>query len=439
MGDRHDVIALRMVSPIRTRVLGRGWDNRGRLGDATILGKVPICFTRAGARRGNGALREPGYRGAVPALAANHAPVAGLIAVEGPMTGAQASTGIDMADGAELAVQQINAAGGVDGVMLSLMKVDDKATPRGGIAAAHQAIAAHAFAVVGPFNSSVGVANLPLYKKAGLPIVRLTSSVKTEGFGVTAQPMDSQVAPVEVNEITKVLHAQRPAIIYDTSTYTAGIAAEVKSGLAKAGDPVVADLSVKSTQTSYTVAVRKAASSHPGLLYIAAYGTEAGAIAKAASNAGTGRCFVDLAAQGPDFVTAATQPVASSVPLERRAQRAAVRRCSPIRGELHRAVPHQPGDVGDVHLRLGRGVGERREAGRLARERGDHRDGPHEQLPGDHRRDHDRTRDRQPCPEHRRDPRRERVRQLCRRSAVGRRDRVPAPVGRLSFPFTRAA
>lgn len=312
MGDRHDVIALRMVSPIRTRVLGRGWDNRGRLGDATILGKVPICFTRAGARRGNGALREPGYRGAVPALAANHAPVAGLIAVEGPMTGVQASTGIDMADGAELAVQQINAAGGVDGVMLSLMKVDDKATPRGGIAAADQAIAAHAFAVVGPFNSSVGVANLPLYKKAGLPIVRLTSSVKTEGFGVTAQPMDSQVAPVEVNEITKVLHAQRPAIIYDTSTYTAGIAAEVKSGLAKAGDPVVADLSVKSTQTSYTVAVRKAASSHPGLLYIAAYGTEAGAIAKAASNVGTGRCFVDLAAQGPDFVTAATQPVASA-------------------------------------------------------------------------------------------------------------------------------
>jgi branched-chain amino acid transport system substrate-binding protein len=235
-----------------------------------------------------------------------------LIAVEGPMTGAQASTGIDMADGAQLAVDQINAAGGVDGVQLKLLKLDDKATAAGGIAAEHKALSSHAFAVVGPFNSSVGVANLSLYKRAGLPIVRLTSSVKTEGFGVTTQPMDSQVAPVEINEITKVLHAQRPAIIYDTSTYTAGIANQVKAGLAKAGDPVVAMQSVTSTQTNYTAALSKVASSHPGLLYISAYGAEAGAIAKAASTDNTGKCFVDLAAQGPDFVTAATQPVASA-------------------------------------------------------------------------------------------------------------------------------
>ena len=133
----------------------------------------------------------------------------GVIAVEGPMSGEQASTGIDMANGAQLAIDQINAAGGVDGVRLSLLKLDDKATAAGGVAAARRAIASHAFAVVGPFNSSVGVANLSIYAKAGLPIVRLTSSVKTEGFGVTTQPMDSQVAPVELNEITSVLHADR--------------------------------------------------------------------------------------------------------------------------------------------------------------------------------------------------------------------------------------
>jgi branched-chain amino acid transport system substrate-binding protein len=239
-------------------------------------------------------------------------PVSGLIAVEGPMTGAQSSTGIDMADGAQLAIAQINAAGGVNGVQLKLLKLDDKATAAGGVAAERKAVAAHAFAVVGPFNSSVGVANLKLYKKAGLPIVRLTSSVKTEGFGATTQPMDSQVAPVEINAITKVLHATRPAIIYDTSTYTSGIAKQVKAGLAKAGDPAVAMVSVTSTQTNYSSALSKVAASHPGLLYISAYGAEAGAIAKAASTTNTGKCFVDLAAQGPDFVTAATQPVASA-------------------------------------------------------------------------------------------------------------------------------
>jgi branched-chain amino acid transport system substrate-binding protein len=252
--------------------------------------------------------------GETPAAAGtNPTPKPGVIAVEGPMTGEQASTGVDMADGAQLAVDQINAGGGVDGVMLTLVKVDDRATATGGLSAARKAIAAHAFAVVGPFNSSVGVANLPVYQRAGLPIVRLTSSVKTEGFGVTTQPMDSQVAPVEIHEIAQVLHASRPAIIYDTSTYTAGIASQVKAGLAKAGDPVVAYVPVKTGQANYSAALHKVTSSHPDLLYISAYGTDAGTIAKEASAAGNaGRCFVDLAAQGPDFVTAATQAVASA-------------------------------------------------------------------------------------------------------------------------------
>ena len=39
------------------------------------------------------------------------------------MTGEQSATGIDMARGAELAVDQINSGGGVDGVKLSLVKV----------------------------------------------------------------------------------------------------------------------------------------------------------------------------------------------------------------------------------------------------------------------------------------------------------------------------
>jgi hypothetical protein len=71
-------------------------------------------------------------------------------------------------------------------------------------------------------------------------------------------------------------------------------------------------VSVTSTQTDYASALNKVAASHPGLLYISAYGAEAGAIAKAASTDNTGKCFVDLAAQGPDFVAAATQPVASA-------------------------------------------------------------------------------------------------------------------------------
>jgi ABC-type branched-subunit amino acid transport system substrate-binding protein len=226
------------------------------------------------------------------------------------MTGAQAATGIDMVRGAQLAVNQINAAGGIDGVKVMLLSENDGATAKGGLRSARLAIASHAFGIVGPFNSSVGIANLPVYKKAGLPIVRLTSSLKTEGYGVTTQPMDSQVAPVEVKEISQVIGAKRPAIIYDTSTYTAGIASQLKAGLKAANDPAVASVPVTSTQTNFHAALEKVAAAHPDLFYIAAYGTEAGKIALAASTMDLGTCFVDLAAQGSDFVSGATLPVA---------------------------------------------------------------------------------------------------------------------------------
>jgi branched-chain amino acid transport system substrate-binding protein len=216
-----------------------------------------------------------------------------------------------MVRGAQLAVDQLNSAGGVGGVKLRLVQADDKASAATGVTTAKNVVAQHAFGVVGPFNSSVGVKNLPIYRSAGLSIVRLTSARATQGYGVTTQPMDVQVAPVEAAEITQVLHATKVAIIYDTSTYTAGIAGQLRDLLAAAGHPPVTFQTITEGQTDFSAAVSAAAAAHPDLLYIAAYGTEAGQLARQASQSNVGGgCFVDLAAQGPDFVSAATVPVA---------------------------------------------------------------------------------------------------------------------------------
>lgn len=246
-----------------------------------------------------------------PAASAAGSFKAGLVAVEGPMSGAQASTGIDMFRGAQLAANQLNAAGGVDGVKIQLVRADDEASPSAGVTVARRMLSRHVFGVIGPFNSSVGVKNLPIYRAAGVSIVRLTSARSTQGYGVTTQPMDVQVAPVEANEITNGLHDSRVAIVYDTSTYTAGIAKQLRSLLTADGHPPVAFESFTQNQTNFSKIISKAAASQPDLLYIAAYGQEAGNIARQAADAHlTAGCFVDLAAQGPDFVTAATQPVA---------------------------------------------------------------------------------------------------------------------------------
>jgi branched-chain amino acid transport system substrate-binding protein len=227
------------------------------------------------------------------------------------MSGSQSSTGIDMFQGAELAVNQLNSSGGVDGVKLRLLRADDAASPGTGVSVANQMVAQHAFAVVGPFNSSVGVKNLPVYRSAGVSILRLTSARQTQGYGVTTQPMDVQVAPVEAREITDILHANRVSIIYDTSTYTSGIAGQLRALLAASGHPAVSFQSITENQSDFSGPLAAAAAAHPDLLYIAAYGAEAGQVALQASQKNIGgTCFVDLAAQGPDFVTAATSPVA---------------------------------------------------------------------------------------------------------------------------------
>jgi len=164
-------------------------------------------------------------------------------------------------------------------------------------------------AVIGPFNSAVGLRALPILRAAGLPIVRLTSATATEGFGVTTQPMVRQIAPVEEGELTGVLHARSVAVLYDPSTYTAAIATQLAEALRGAGVsvPVDAVLDPQASAAQTGQALQTVAAARPDVTYLAMYGPQAGMIAErlSATPHAYGRCFVDLAAQGPSFVSAA--------------------------------------------------------------------------------------------------------------------------------------
>ena len=118
------------------------------------------------------------------------------ISLEGPITGDQSSNGVDMLRGAQLAVQETNADGGVMGRRVRLLQADDQADPEVGKHVAHQMVDDGVFAVVGPYNSAVGVENLPIYVKAGVIPIHLTSNSATDGEGFTVQPKDYQIAPV---------------------------------------------------------------------------------------------------------------------------------------------------------------------------------------------------------------------------------------------------
>jgi branched-chain amino acid transport system substrate-binding protein len=234
------------------------------------------------------------------------------IAVQGPMSGPQAATGKDMLRGAKLAATDINARGGVERMRVEVTAADDAADPGRGRAVARRVAKRDVVGVVGPFNSSVGVKSLPVYRQAGIPIARLTSAATTEGFGITTQPMQGQIAEVEAPALMDLLHASSVAVLYDPSTFTAAVARQLRQELEtrQVAVPVFRAVSTEGTGrdqvAAITAALEAVTPARPTVTYLAMYGPQAGqTVALMEGNVAYGRCFVDLAAQGPDFTVGA--------------------------------------------------------------------------------------------------------------------------------------
>jgi branched-chain amino acid transport system substrate-binding protein len=235
----------------------------------------------------------------IPAVAGDKGTI--VIALEAPLTGSQASNGKDMLRGAQLAAMQVNARGGVLGRTIKIVGVDDKADPALGAQAVQEAKAAGAVAVIGPYNSSVGLVNLSLYEEAGIVPLRMTSDNRTEGYGATLQPMNSQISPVEVDYISG-LGIDSVAMLVDPSAYTKSIASRTAKGLEKAGIKVTQTV-IPAGASDYSAEVGEALATGPDMVYSATYYPEGVLIAEELAQANTtATCFMNLANVDDAFV-----------------------------------------------------------------------------------------------------------------------------------------
>ena len=99
---------------------------------------------------------------------------------------------------------------------------------------ARKVIARDPVAVIGPYNSSVGLENLPLYRRAKVVPLWMTSSDETQGAGITLQPMNSQIAPVEAAYVKRQGAKKVAMLVDDTANgaFTKGMATGCASGCA---------------------------------------------------------------------------------------------------------------------------------------------------------------------------------------------------------------
>jgi branched-chain amino acid transport system substrate-binding protein len=224
------------------------------------------------------------------------------IGLEAPLSGDLQTLGEGMLNGAELAADQINADGGLLGKDVEIVPIDDGGDAEIGVPAVQDAIEEGLDGVVGPYNSGVGVETLPLYEKAGLVPIRLTSDTDTEGFGFTLQPMGSQIAPVTAEALTDYIGASKVAMAFDkTEEYTTGIAGEVRTALEGRGATVTAFEPLQPGQKDYSGVVNKLAAGKPDAIYAAVYSPEGAVIAKAITPSSP-TCLLDYGAYDDGYL-----------------------------------------------------------------------------------------------------------------------------------------
>jgi branched-chain amino acid transport system substrate-binding protein len=237
------------------------------------------------------------------------------IGLEGPITGEQASNGVDMLQGARLAIEEANAAGGVLDRRIELVPLDDQADPEVGVEVAQDAVDAGVFAVVGPYNSSVGVENLSIYLDNGIIPIHLTSDSATNGQGFTVQPKDYQIAPTEAAAISDFFGARRVAVLYDPSTYTKGIATGLRDLLEEAGVTIVAFQKEHPDTLEESDLVRRVMAEDPDFIYASTYFPEGAFIAQEIQKLeDPPACLMGLANQDPGFVEMAGLEAAMACP-----------------------------------------------------------------------------------------------------------------------------
>ncbi len=208
------------------------------------------------------------------------------IGVAGPMTGQYASFGQQLKIGAQQAVEDINAKGGVNGEMLKLSVGDDACDPKQAVAVANSFASQGVPFVAGHFCSGSSIPASQVYADEQIVEISPASTNpdftdKRPGDGIfRVCGRDDQQGEVAAAYIVKNFPDAKIAVIDDKTAYGKGLADQTKMNLEKAGVKPVLSESYTAGEKDYTALVTKMKQAEVDLVYIGGYHTEAGLIAR---------------------------------------------------------------------------------------------------------------------------------------------------------------
>lgn len=214
------------------------------------------------------------------------------IGINYELSGAAATYGQGSVEGIELAIEQLNAAGGINGKKIVPVKYDNKSEPAEATTLANKLITQDkVIAILGPATTGAFKAEIPVGNKNKVPVA--SGSATADDVTVTKAGVqeyafrvcfsDSFQGTVMANYALNNLSAKKAVIIMDSSSdYGTGLAKNFKDTFTAAGGTIVAEEAFVANDTDFNAILTKIKGQSFDVIYITGYYNEAGLIIKQA-------------------------------------------------------------------------------------------------------------------------------------------------------------
>jgi branched-chain amino acid transport system substrate-binding protein len=204
-----------------------------------------------------------------------------------PLTGGQANYGKDNQNGAQMAIDDLNAQNPVIGgkrVKFQLQAEDDQAEPKLGPVIAQKLADAKVAGVVGHFNSGVTIPASRVYNEAGIPELSVSTNVKYthQGFKTAFRLMadDDKQGTALGEYAVKKLKYKRLAVIDDSTAYGQGLADAFEAAVKAAGAQVVKREHSSDKAVDFNTLLTSVKGANPDAIFFGGYDAQAGPMAK---------------------------------------------------------------------------------------------------------------------------------------------------------------
>ncbi len=220
-----------------------------------------------------------------------------LVGIGAPLTGPNAAVGAQIQKGAEAAIAEINAAGGINGEKVKLVLGDDVSDAKQGVSVANKFVADGVKYVIGHYNSGVSIPASEVYAENGIVEITpgATNPVFTErGLWNTFRTCgrDDQQGGIAGEYIAKHFKNSKIAVIHDKTPYGQGLADETRKMLEGKGIKTTLYEGVNVGDKDFSALISKAKQAGVSVLYWGGLHTEGGLIIRQLADQGLKVTFI---------------------------------------------------------------------------------------------------------------------------------------------------